>query len=390
MSGGMIGGGGTDPPTTTKGDISGFDTTYARIPIGTNDQVLTADSTQALGLKWADSAGGAEFNTFTSVSTWNPTKQTGNTEITIDSTNLTNGDVNIVVDGSIVQSYSELSNNVNTRIYNPSSSLAVSTTDKNFDISSASYDSISKSVSTYFQGMYFRSDGLKWYSAGFDGLREYNMSTAYDVGSSSTVNTFALRPTIEFTTTVYFNPNGTQAFVAGQASGDPIREITLTTAWDVSTASYSGDTFSLAGVTPTKSIWFKSDGTKLYAINGTNIIELDLTTAWDITTASQTNTFSVNSQDTSPQGIDFNSTGTKMFMIGKTNDKVYEYLLSTAYDVTTASFVTDFSVAAQTTDPSSVRFGNSGAKMYVMRRDFRVYQYSTTSAYSGTVRASLI
>lgn len=57
MSGGMIGGGGVDPPTTTKGDVSGFDTTYARVPIGTNNQVLTADSAQALGLKWADPAG---------------------------------------------------------------------------------------------------------------------------------------------------------------------------------------------------------------------------------------------------------------------------------------------------------------------------------------------
>ena len=43
-------------PTTQKGDVSGFDTTYARIPIGSNDQVLTADSTQALGLKWANAS----------------------------------------------------------------------------------------------------------------------------------------------------------------------------------------------------------------------------------------------------------------------------------------------------------------------------------------------
>jgi hypothetical protein len=42
------------PPVTTKGDLYGYDTDIARIPIGTNNQVLTADSTQALGLKWAD------------------------------------------------------------------------------------------------------------------------------------------------------------------------------------------------------------------------------------------------------------------------------------------------------------------------------------------------
>jgi hypothetical protein len=40
-------------PTTTKGDLAGFDTASKRIPVGSNAQVLTADSTQALGLKWA-------------------------------------------------------------------------------------------------------------------------------------------------------------------------------------------------------------------------------------------------------------------------------------------------------------------------------------------------
>jgi hypothetical protein len=46
------------PPTTTKGDLSGYSTAQARIPIGSNNQVLTADSAQALGLKWATPAGG--------------------------------------------------------------------------------------------------------------------------------------------------------------------------------------------------------------------------------------------------------------------------------------------------------------------------------------------
>jgi hypothetical protein len=40
-------------PVTTKGDILGYDTAPARIPVGTDGQTLVADSTQALGLKWA-------------------------------------------------------------------------------------------------------------------------------------------------------------------------------------------------------------------------------------------------------------------------------------------------------------------------------------------------
>jgi hypothetical protein len=40
-------------PLTTKGDVYTFSTVDARIGVGANDTVLTADSAQATGLKWA-------------------------------------------------------------------------------------------------------------------------------------------------------------------------------------------------------------------------------------------------------------------------------------------------------------------------------------------------
>lgn len=46
-------------PLTTKGDLLGYDTGPDRVPIGTNGQVLTADSGQSLGLKWATPTTGA-------------------------------------------------------------------------------------------------------------------------------------------------------------------------------------------------------------------------------------------------------------------------------------------------------------------------------------------
>jgi len=47
-------------PLTTKGDIWGYSTLDARIPVGANNTVLTADSAQALGVKWAAPAGGGK------------------------------------------------------------------------------------------------------------------------------------------------------------------------------------------------------------------------------------------------------------------------------------------------------------------------------------------
>jgi hypothetical protein len=47
-----------ETPLTTKGDLFTFSTVDARLGVGTNGHVLTADSTQSTGIKWAAPAGG--------------------------------------------------------------------------------------------------------------------------------------------------------------------------------------------------------------------------------------------------------------------------------------------------------------------------------------------
>ena len=59
--GGNGSGGGS--PLTTKGDIYVYSTANTRLPVGTDGQVLLADSSQATGLRWgaapASGAGGS-------------------------------------------------------------------------------------------------------------------------------------------------------------------------------------------------------------------------------------------------------------------------------------------------------------------------------------------
>lgn len=45
-------------PLTSKGDIVAYSTESTRLAVGTNDYVLTADSSEAKGIKWAAAAAG--------------------------------------------------------------------------------------------------------------------------------------------------------------------------------------------------------------------------------------------------------------------------------------------------------------------------------------------
>jgi len=61
--------------------------------------------------------------------------------------------------------------------------------------------------------------------------------------------------------------------------------------------------------------------------------------------------FSVAAQDTSPNGLFFKPDGTKMYVVGQVGDDVNEYDLSSAWDISTASYLQNFSVVAQETGP---------------------------------------
>ena len=143
-----------------------------------------------------------------------------------------------------------------------------------------------------------------------------------------------------------FKPDGTKMYICSAQTLD-ITEYDLSTAWDVSTASYNNVSFSHAGLTDLIELEFNNDGTELYALSYgyPALWRIDLSTAYDLSSASfannssvQLNTSNVGSIST-PYSFTWKPDGTAVFVYdyGSSPRYVKRYNLSTAWDLTTAS-----------------------------------------------------
>jgi len=171
-------------------------------------------------------------------------------------------------------------------------------------------------------------------------------------------------------------------------TGDDVNEYNLSTAWDVSTATYNQN-FSVSSQDLNPSgLFFRSDGLKMYVTgtDGDDVNEYTLSTAWDISSASYVQTFGFSSQDIDVSGIFFKEDGIKMFHLGDQNNKAYEYVLSTAWNVSTASFLQDFDISSQEIYPKALSFKTNGSKMFVFGEEGNdVSEYTVGTSTNATI-----
>ena len=184
---------------------------------------------------------------------------------------------------------------------------------------------------------------------------------------------------------VFFRSDGSRMYVCGNA-GDDIIQYDLGTAWDISTATYS-NAFVVSGQASTPyDVSLSADGTKMWVLDGGNdaVDQYSLSSAWDVGSATYDNiTFSVASQETSPLGFWFRPDGTKMYVTGSTGDDVNEYDLSSAGNVATATFLqVSSSLAAYETGPEGLAFSSDGSKMWIVGSTWnRVTQFDLSTPW---------
>ena len=239
-------------------------------------------------------------------------------------------------------------------------------------------------------GLAFNNDGTKMFVLGDDGndVSEYSLTTGFDVLAYplavNFVDSFSIASQDNDPMGLAFNNDGTKMFVVGNYGND-VNEYTLTTGFDVSSASFV-DSFNVNSQdSDPRGLAFNNDGTKMFVVGarGYDINEYNLFTGFDLSSAYFVDSFDVYNQEKFPQSLTFNNDGTKMFVIGSAGGEVHEYTLTTGFDVSSASFVDSFNVNSQDTYPTDITFNNDGTKMFVLGlRGYDVNEYTLSSAYT--------
>jgi len=230
--------------------------------------------------------------------------------------------------------------------------------------------------------LWYDTDDGKLYSA--DGVN-YNVigsltSPTFDISNATTDGSVNIVGQVASSEGVYISPDGINMYVISTTA---IFQYTLSTAWDISSAAYATKTISISGQDSTShGLCFNPTGTKFYTTGYTSdaVWQYDLSTAWDLSTAAYANkTISVAGQSLKPIDLVFDPTGTKMYVVAQTEDAVFQYTLSTAWDVSTATYDAGKTISVAGT-PEDLFLNDTGTKLYVLQTN-TITQYTLSTAW---------
>ena len=393
---------GTDTDAIHKDVANEFSTILEKVTPHDDDLILIEDSENGgakMKIKKSSlaSGGGSDLShKFTEVEEWIAVENLTEEKIysiSIKASEKTSGIFQFIIDG-VEKTFTEDI----PKLFTATSSVIMKAIDGGFDLgtdtatfvrdfSVGSEDGTPNDIS-------WNNDGTKMYIVGNTNKKvyEYTLTTAFQVDTATFVRDFSVGSEDDQPFDISWNNDGTKMYIVGNTN-KKVYEYTLTTAFQVDTATFVRD-FSVGSEDDQPfDISWNNDGTKMYIVGNTNkkVYEYTLTTAFQVDTATFVRDFSVGSEDDQPFDISWNNDGTKMYIVGNTNKKVYEYTLTTAFQVDTATFVRDFSVGSEDDQPFDISWNNDGTKMYIVgNTNKKVYEYNTAGLFSGEVLAKIV
>ena len=249
------------------------------------------------------------------------------------------------------------------------------------------------------RGIFIKPDGTRVYVTSDDAtptVIEYSLNVPFDISTATKTSQTNLLVSggdaMDKPHAIEFKPDGKVMYVIHSNSGSVgVEQFNLTTAWDTQTISYD-TSLSISDDVQIRALAFKSDGTRVYIAQRDHgkVKQLDLPTPWDLSSA--TNEVQSNSflgEEDNLRNIQFSSDGTFMYLGGNEGDDINRYKLPIAWDISTITHETTFSISSQTGEMRGFKFSSNFTKLYVTGDDGSssddnvIYEYDVDCA--GTI-----
>lgn len=218
-------------------------------------------------------------------------------------------------------------------------------------------------------------------------LYEYSLSTTGAVSSGSYTSTSStISPADNQSWAGHMSDSGDLFFIVDQAdSSGTCYRFGLSSSFDISTISYSGGSFSKAGLngaSAVRGVFVSPAGDKMFVANpGLQILEqYTLSSANDPSTATLDTTLDysalIGTSFSAAHHIAFNKSGTILLSLDATQRIILQHDLSSAYDLDSAAQGTELDISGQDSEPTSISVDPT--ESYLLMTGVsgdRVYQY---------------
>jgi len=226
------------------------------------------------------------------------------------------------------------------------------------------------------EDLYMREDGRKLYTIGTsaDRINEYDLSRTYDVTTAK----FRRRHTTAFTEgnprSFDISPDGVHVYVIGTTT-DNVRQYIMSEAWNIQSLTVTANsynTLSALSLTNVFGIRIKRDGTAVYLSDTTTdiIYQLSLSEAWNISTATLQTQKYFSFFEPSLQSMYFKPDGSMMYFTGATRGRISSVPLTTSWNINTANMLAvsnSFNIMLDRIDttPTGIYLANTGNIVYI-------------------------
>jgi hypothetical protein len=317
---------------------------YGKVQAGNLDVATNGTAGQVLA-----SDGDGTFSWADAPSSFSPTTTSGTSQaLDLGSYNFFNGGTHT---GNTTLSFTNVPTEANWRYTFKAGGNGYALDSFIYDQFYHTHETAINSQSLYHKDLKFKSDGTKMYvlDDGDGYVYQYSLSTAWDVSTASYDSASYTALGFDVVSGIDFKTDGTImfAFAGGSAGNRLMYSIPLSTAWDISTAGSPSSSSPTIMAQAAAGAWyalnFKPDGTKFFMSadsggGGQNYIYgYTLSTAWNISSITYTDFYVITGTEV-VRGFTFNDDGTKLFTVDNGHDYIQEHTLSTAYTLSTASY----------------------------------------------------